>query len=216
MNQTATYVNIMQESLVRKKKYLTEIWELTKEQEMIARDKRFDEEAFGSLIDKKEILINNVNEIDKGFTSLYDKVRTEVLEHKGFYGNQLKTMQSLIKECVDLGVVNFFSHPQNIELCERLTAAGLLTVSTAKPADDLFAGLTFVLTGTLPTMSRDEAGAMIKAAGGKVSGSVSSKTSFVVAGETAGSKLTKAQALGVPVIDEDTLVSMITEKRREP
>jgi len=113
-------------------------------------------------------------------------------------------------------VVNFFSHPQNIELCERLTAAGLLTVSTAKPADDLFAGLTFVLTGTLPTMSRDEAGAMIKAAGGKVSGSVSSKTSFVVAGEAAGSKLTKAQALGVPVIDEDTLVSMITEKRREP
>ena len=113
-------------------------------------------------------------------------------------------------------VVNFFSHPQNIELCERLTAAGLLTVSTAKPADDLFAGLTFVLTGTLPTMSRDEAEAMIKAAGGKVSGSVSSKTSFVVAGEAAGSKLTKAQALGVPVIDEDTLVSMITEKRREP
>ena len=111
-------------------------------------------------------------------------------------------------------VVNFFSHPQNVELCERLTAAGLLTASTAQPADDLFAGLTFVLTGTLPTMSRDEAGAMIKAAGGKVSGSVSSKTSFVVAGEAAGSKLTKAQTLGIPIIDEETLVSMIAEKRR--
>ncbi len=111
-------------------------------------------------------------------------------------------------------VVNFFSHPQNLELCERLSAAGLLTVSTAKPADDLFKGLTFVLTGTLPTMTRDEAAEMIKQAGGKVAGSVSSKTSYVVAGEAAGSKLTKAQSLGVPVIDEDTLRTMIEEKRR--
>ena len=111
-------------------------------------------------------------------------------------------------------VVNFFSHASNIELCERLTAAGVLTASTAKPADDLFKGLTFVLTGTLPTMTRDEAGEMIRQAGGKVSVSVSSKTSYVVAGEAAGSKLTKAQSLGVPVIDEDTLRTMIAEKRR--
>ncbi len=110
-------------------------------------------------------------------------------------------------------VVNFFTHPQNIELCERLIAAGLLTESTAKPADDLFRGLTFVLTGTLPTMSRDEAGERIKAAGGKVSGSVSGKTSFVVAGEAAGSKLTKARTLGVPVIDEETLLRMIDERK---
>ncbi len=110
-------------------------------------------------------------------------------------------------------VVNFFTHPQNIELCERLIAAGLLTESTAKPADDLFRGLTFVLTGTLPTMSRDEAGERIKAAGGKVSGSVSGKTSFVVAGDAAGSKLTKARALGVPVIDEETLLRMIDERK---
>ena len=70
-------------------------------------------------------------------------------------------------------------------------------------------GLTFVLTGTLPTMSRDEASALIKAAGGKVSGSVSAKTSFVVAGDAAGSKLTKAQSLGVSIIDEETLLKMI-------
>ena len=113
-------------------------------------------------------------------------------------------------------VTNFFSHPQNIDLCERLRAAGLLTVSTAKPADDLFKGLTFVLTGTLPTMSRDEAGEKIKAAGGKVSGSVSAKTHFVVAGEAAGSKLTKARALGVPVIDEETLLRMIEERTTTP
>ncbi len=113
-------------------------------------------------------------------------------------------------------VTNFFSHPQNVALCERLTAAGLLTVSTAKPADDLFKGLTFVLTGTLPTMSRDEAGEKIKAAGGKVSGSVSAKTHFVVAGEAAGSKLTKARTLGVPVIDEETLLRMIEERTTTP
>ena len=113
-------------------------------------------------------------------------------------------------------VVNFFSHPQNVELCERLTAAGLLTESTAKPSDDLFKGLTFVLTGTLPTLTRDEAAAMIKAAGGKVSGSVSSKTSYVVAGEAAGSKLTKAQNLGIAVIDEETLRAMIENRSVVP
>ena len=113
-------------------------------------------------------------------------------------------------------VTNFFSHSQNVDLCQRLTEAGLLTVSTAKPADDLFKGLTFVLTGTLPTMSRDEAGEKIKAAGGKVSGSVSAKTHFVVAGEAAGSKLTKARTLGVPVIDEETLLRMIEERTTTP
>lgn len=113
-------------------------------------------------------------------------------------------------------VVNFFSHEGNVELCERLEEAGLLTVSTAKPIGDLFTGLTFVLTGTLPTMTRDEAGDLIKNAGGKVTGSVSAKTSYVVAGEAAGSKLTKAQNLGVPVIDEETLLRMLEEKRREP
>ncbi len=106
-------------------------------------------------------------------------------------------------------VLNFFSHPQNIELCRRLTAAGLVTESTAKKADDTLAGQTFVLTGTLPNMTRDEASALIKAHGGKVSGSVSKKTSYVVAGEEAGSKLTKARELGVAVIDEAALLSML-------
>ena len=106
-------------------------------------------------------------------------------------------------------VLNFFSHPQNIELCRRLTAAGLVTESTAKKSDDTLVGQTFVLTGTLPNMTRDEASALIKAHGGKVSGSVSKKTSYVVAGEEAGSKLTKARELGVAVIDEAALLSML-------
>lgn len=108
-------------------------------------------------------------------------------------------------------VLNFFSHPQNRALCERLAAAGLLCEAVAAPTGDRFAGLTFVLTGTLPTMTRDEASARIRAAGGKVTGSVSKKTSFVVAGEEAGSKLTKANALGVPVIDEEELLRMLEE-----
>ena len=108
-------------------------------------------------------------------------------------------------------VVNFFSHPQNVALCQRLTEAGCLTESTAAPTGDKFAGKTFVLTGTLPTLSRDEASALIKAQGGKVSGSVSSKTHYVVAGEAAGSKLTKAQQLGITIIDEDTLRKMLAE-----
>ena len=106
-------------------------------------------------------------------------------------------------------VVNFFTHPQNVSLCLRLASAGLLTVPVSQPKSDILAGLTFVLTGTLPTLSRDEASEKIKAAGGKVAGSVSSKTSYVVAGEAAGSKLTKARQLGIPVIDEAALLAML-------
>ena len=112
-------------------------------------------------------------------------------------------------EITALCVVNYFSHEQNRALCRRLADAGLITNSTAAPTGDRYAGKTFVLTGTLPTMSRDEASALIKAQGGKVSGSVSKKTDYVVAGEAAGSKLAKANELGVRVIDEATLLEML-------
>ena len=136
----------------------------------------------------------------------------------GRFGTLEATMDATVEElCAipDFGeitalcVVNYFSHEQNRALCRRLTDAGLITVSTAAPTGDRYAGKTFVLTGTLPTMSRDEASALIKAQGGKVSGSVSKKTDFVVAGEAAGSKLTKANELGVTVIDETTLLEML-------
>lgn len=106
-------------------------------------------------------------------------------------------------------VVNYFTHPQNRALCERLIAHGLNTKASAVQISDIFAGKTFVLTGTLPSMTRDEASALIKERGGKVSGSVSSKTSFVLAGDEAGSKLTKAKSLGVEIIDEDEFFKMI-------
>ena len=108
-------------------------------------------------------------------------------------------------------VLDFFARHRNIQLCEKLKNAGLTCEAVKMAASDKLAGLTFVLTGTLPTLSRDEAAEMIKAEGGKVSGSVSKKTSYVVAGDAAGSKLTKARELGVTVIDEETLLKMINE-----
>lgn len=108
-------------------------------------------------------------------------------------------------------VINYFTHPQNIALCRRLAEAGVLTEATAAPTGDALAGLTFVLTGTLPTMTRDEATERIRAAGGKVTGSVSKKTSFVVAGEEAGSKLTKAKTLGIAVLDEEGLLRLLSD-----
>ncbi len=103
----------------------------------------------------------------------------------------------------------YFSNPKNLEYIEHLRNAGLNFEDTTEETGTKFAGLTFVLTGTLPTYKRDEAAALIEKEGGKVSGSVSKKTSFVVAGEEAGSKLTKAQSLGVPVIDEAKLKEML-------
>jgi DNA ligase (NAD+) len=108
-------------------------------------------------------------------------------------------------------LTEYFADESTRELCEKLKAAGVHTDAVAEPKLDTLAGLTFVLTGTLPTMTRDEASELIKKHGGKVSGSVSKKTSYVVAGEEAGSKLTKAKDLGVTVIDEAALVEMLSK-----
>ncbi|MBI3681374.1 MAG: NAD-dependent DNA ligase LigA [Acidobacteria bacterium] len=104
----------------------------------------------------------------------------------------------------------FFRESHNKALVERLRRAGLQFTHKARPAEGgALAGKVFVLTGTLPGMTREEAKAKIEAAGGKVTDSVSRKTSYVVAGETAGSKLDKARTLGVAVIDERTLMEMV-------
>lgn len=106
-------------------------------------------------------------------------------------------------------LVEFFADPTSRDLCDRLKSLGLNTDAIGEERGELFAGLTFVLTGTLPTMTRDEASAIIKQNGGKVSGSVSKKTSYVLAGDEAGSKLTKAKDLGVVIIDEEAFMKMI-------
>ena len=106
-------------------------------------------------------------------------------------------------------IVDFFANEKTRELCKRLKELGLKTEATSEVAASTLEGLTFVLTGTLPTMTRDEASELIKKNGGKVTGSVSKKTSYVLAGDEAGSKLTKANELGIPVIDEQAFLKMI-------
>ncbi|MBE0591084.1 MAG: hypothetical protein IH616_01630, partial [Gemmatimonadales bacterium] len=114
---------------------------------------------------------------------------------------------------------NFFGEARNREVIAELLAAGV-AIEPAAPAPApateadgnaraTLAGRTFVLTGTLPGMSREEAAGMIRAAGGTVSGSVSARTSYIVAGEAAGSKLARAQALDIPVIDEAGLLALL-------
>ncbi len=107
-------------------------------------------------------------------------------------------------------ILHFFHEQHNRELVERLRAAGLVFQHDIKPkTGGKLKGLTFVLTGTLPAMTREEAEEKIEAAGGKVTGSVSKKTSYVVAGAEAGSKLAKAEKLGIPVLDEAGLLDML-------
>lgn len=108
-------------------------------------------------------------------------------------------------------VTEFFALPETRSLIDRLGAAGVSLLPAGGASDaPIFAGMTFVLTGTLPTMTRDEASALIRARGGKASSSVSKKTTYVVAGDAAGSKLDRARALGVPVIGEAELRTLLS------
>ena len=108
-------------------------------------------------------------------------------------------------------VENFFRREANVQQIERLKACGLNMNCLMEKAGDKLAGKTFVLTGTLPTLKRSEAQAMIEKQGGKVSGSVSKKTTYVVAGEEAGSKLTKAQELGITILSEAELLELLEQ-----
>lgn len=112
-------------------------------------------------------------------------------------------------EVMAASVYKAFHEEHMIKLIERLKQSGLNTSYVKVQVDDRFAGKTFVLTGTLPTLKRDEAKALIEKFGGKASGSVSKKTSYVLAGEEAGSKLTKAQELGIEIITEEQFREMI-------
>lgn len=132
MDQTGTYVTIMQESLLRKKKYLEQVLSLTEEQERIAKEKKFDEQVFGDIIDNKDVLINNINEIDKGFTSVYDRVRAEVLANQDLYRDELVEMQKLIKECVDLGMRIEVLEERNRATLEQVFAVGFKGIKQVK------------------------------------------------------------------------------------
>ena len=152
-----------------------------------------------------------------GIRNVGEATARDLARHFGSMDAILAADAAALQAVPDVGpivaasIVAFLSEPHNREVIEQLRAAGVEWeegAPAAAPAGP-FAGKTFVLTGTLPGMTRDEAKARIEAAGGKVAGSVSKKTDYVVAGAEAGSKLDKAQALGVAVIDEDGLRELL-------
>ena len=113
-----------------------------------------------------------------------------------------------IGEVTTRNIIEFFKNPKNLELIADFRKAGLNFTYTSDRVSDIFSGMTFVLTGTLPTYTREEASQIIESLGGKTSSSVSKKTSFVLAGEEAGSKLEKAKQLGIKIIDEEEFREM--------
>jgi len=111
------------------------------------------------------------------------------------------------------GIKEFFEDENNRALIDKLRVSGLNFESSNAPVSDKFKGLTFVITGTLPGMTRDEATSLILKNGGKVSSSVSGKTSYLVEGSDAGSKAVKARTLGINIIDEAGLLSLLEQSR---
>lgn len=150
-----------------------------------------------------------------GIRHIGEKASKQIAEH-------FKTMDAVMDASVEdvlkiegfgsimaESLVEFFSRESSRKMVEEFQSLGLNMNSLSQPTDASLKGETFVLTGTLPTLKRSEAAEMIEKRGGKVSGSVSKKTSYVVAGEKAGSKLTKAQSLGIPVLTEEEFLNMI-------
>jgi DNA ligase (NAD+) len=153
-----------------------------------------------------------------GIRHVGETTAKDLAKHFGALDRIVDASVEPLLEVNDVGPVvaqsirTFFDQPHNREVVEQLRACGITWDEhdgTADTAPKLLAGKTFVLTGTLPVLTRDEAKEMIEAAGGKVSGSVSKKTDYVVAGEEAGSKLDKARELGVVVIDEAALRALL-------
>jgi len=156
-----------------------------------------------------------------GIRHVGESTAKELARHFGNLDVLLAASEDHLLEVADIGPVvaqsikSFLSDSMNVELIEQLRAAG---VHWKEEAHDVrlrpLVGKTFVLTGALPTLSRDAAAEMIEAAGGKVAGSVSKKTNYVVAGEEAGSKLAKAQELGITILDEAGLLKILDSEPR--
>ena len=152
-----------------------------------------------------------------GIRQVGQKAGKVLARHFGTLDSLVQATEEDLTAIDDIGgitaryLVEWFAAPQSRHLIQVLKEAGVNMDSLEAPVEDRFAGLTFVLTGELTSYSRKEAGAKLEALGAKVSGSVSKKTSCVIAGEAAGSKLRKAQELGVPVISEAQYLALIGE-----
>jgi DNA ligase (NAD+) len=152
-----------------------------------------------------------------GIRMVGERTAEFLAEHFGSMDALMSALEEELVEVNEVGpriatsITEFFAEEKNRKLIERLREAGLTFTGQKKVRGTQLADMTFVLTGTLPTYSRDDAKKLIEDAGGKVSGSVSKKTTYVVAGEEAGSKLDKAVSLGVKVISEAELIEMLAK-----
>ena len=152
-----------------------------------------------------------------GIRNVGETTAKDLARHFGSLDRLIASTEADLLAVRDVGpivaqsITQFFAEPHNRDVVDKLRGAGVHWTESAgkQTSNGVLAGKTLVLTGTLPTLTRDAAKEMIEAAGGKVSGSVSKKTDYVVAGEEAGSKLTKAQELGVPLLDEVGLLSLL-------
>lgn len=153
-----------------------------------------------------------------GILNIGKSASRSLINHFHSFDDIAKATEEEIKQVADIGeisaklVYEFFHDEENIALLNKLKEANVnMAEEKTEKISDKFQGLTFVLTGTLETMGRSEASEIIQSLGGKASGSVSKKTSYVIAGENAGSKLTKAESLGVKIITEQEFLAMIKE-----
>ncbi|MGY2486248.1 NAD-dependent DNA ligase LigA [Cupriavidus sp. CP313] len=159
-----------------------------------------------------------------GIRHVGEATAKDLAKHFGKLDGLMAADEAALLEVNDVGpvvaqsIAHFFAEPHNVEVIEQLRAAGVHWTESepVAKAPAPLSGKTFVLTGTLPTMSREDAKELLEAAGAKVAGSVSKKTDYVVAGAEAGSKLDKAEALGVPVLDEAGMLALLAEAGAAP
>ena len=210
---TAVATQLVEKGLVHS---VADLYTLTQEQ-LLTLDK-FKEKSADNL--HKAIERSKENNLDKllfgfGIRNIGDKAAALLAEHFGTLEAIREAGVEAISEIDGFGgvmaqsIVEFFAKDGTADVIHRLADAGVNMKWKGEPKGDKLAGKTLVVTGTLETLSRSEAEALIVRNGGKASGSVSKKTSYVVAGAAAGSKLTKAQALGVPVLTEEEFLAMI-------
>ena len=201
---------------------VADLYSLTKEQ-LLQLDK-FKDKSAQNLLDAIEA--SKQNNLDKlvfglGIRNIGDKAAAQLAEHFGAMqtlaaasGEEIAAIDG-IGAVMAQSVTEFFARGGTADLLARLQAAGVNMEWHGEKKGTALAGMTLVVTGTLPHLSRQEAEALIVQNGGKASGSVSKKTAYVVAGEAAGSKLTKAQTLGIPILDEAGLYRLIGQQPQE-
>jgi len=197
-------------------KNIADIYDLT-EEKLLAMErmgKKSAENILSEIKNSKKLPLERVI-YGLGIRMVGERTAQFLAEHFGSMDELMKASEEELQQVNEIGprvsaaIREFFDEPKNVALVERLRKMGLTFKGHKKQRGTTLAGKTFVLTGTLERHTRDEAKKLIEDAGGKVSGSVSKKTDYVVAGAEAGSKLDKARDLGVSVVDEKEMEKLV-------